>query len=127
MDISIELTRGFEHDLQHLSPEERTEIESKIDSCASLFFTDPALMYRSLDYLPFPSKLDAYDSSLYAFSVTPDLRVILAIDEDPIFDQVIFTLFRVVEWEHLHKAHQAVAESLYEEIIGQQNQSALLV
>ncbi|MBE9204492.1 hypothetical protein IQ218_14890 [Synechocystis salina LEGE 06099] len=126
MDILIESTKGFEDDLQQLSLEERENIEEKVDHCVGLFFTNQALMYGDLEHLPFPGQLNGYDSSLYAFSVSPDLRVILAIDEDPIFDQVIFTLFRVVQWEHLHKAHQAIADSLYEEI-SPQDKSALLV
>lgn len=126
VDILIESTRGFEADLQQLSLAERENIEKKIDNCASLFLTNQALMYGDLEHLPFPRQLDGYDSSLYALSISPDLRVILAIDEDPIFDQVIFTLFRLVQCEHLHKAHQTISESLYEEI-GQEDKAALLV
>lgn len=126
VDILIESTKGFEDDLQQLSLEERKNIEEKIDHYAALFFANQTLTYDNLENLPFSKDLNGYDSSVYAFSISQDLRVILAIDEDPIFDQVILTLFRVVHYEYLHKAYEAIAESLYEEI-GQQDKSALLV
>ena len=48
--------------------------------------------------------------------IRKSLRVILAIDEDPIFGQVIFTLFRVVKCDDLAKTYQSIAKSLYQEI-----------
>ncbi len=45
--------------------------------------------------------------------------MILAIDEDPIFGQVIFTLFRVIKRDDLDEAHKSVSESLYQELLHQ--------
>jgi hypothetical protein len=41
--------------------------------------------------------------------------VILAIDEDPIFEQIILTLFRVFKHGDLEKVYKSIAESLYQE------------
>ncbi|MEH2320212.1 hypothetical protein [Nostoc sp.] len=41
----------------------------------------------------------------------------MAVYEDPIFGQVIFTLFRVVKHDDLDKAYKGVAESLYQELV----------
>jgi hypothetical protein len=42
--------------------------------------------------------------------------VILTVDEDPIFGQVIFTLFRAVNPDEVESAYQDVSESLYQEL-----------
>lgn len=117
MDILIESTKGFEKDLSKLSGDERAAAIKKINDCASLFPTHKADVYRKLHRLPLPSALDGYESSLYALRVSQKLRAILAVDEDPIFGQVIFTLFRAVKHDDLDKAYKSIAECLYQELL----------
>ena len=62
------------------------------------------------------SELNGYESSLYVLKVLEKLSVILTIDEDPIFDQFIVTLFRAVKQDKLNRAYQSVAELLYQEL-----------
>ena len=69
-----------------------------------------------LQRLPLRSQLNGYESSLYVLKVLEKLSVILTIDEDPIFDQYIVTLFRAVKQDKLNRAYQSVAESLYQEL-----------
>jgi hypothetical protein len=54
---------------------------------------------------------------LYVLRVSQKIRVSLAIDEDPIFEQIIFTLFRAVSHAELGKAYQDVAASLYRDVL----------
>jgi mRNA-degrading endonuclease RelE of RelBE toxin-antitoxin system len=96
VDIVIESTRRFEKDLDKLGKDEKAIAVKKINDCASLFPTQKIHFYRKLHRLPLLSGLNGYESSLYTLKVSQKLRVILAVDEDPIFGQVIFTLFRVV-------------------------------
>ncbi|MCC3593224.1 hypothetical protein [Microcoleus sp. PH2017_28_MFU_U_A] len=117
MDILIESTRRFEKDLAKLSEAEKAAAIAKINDCASLFPTHKADVYRKLRRLRLPSNLNGYESSLYTLRVSRTLKVILAVDEDPIFGQVIFTLFRVVKDDELNKAYQDVAESLYQDLL----------
>ena len=117
MDIVIESTRRFEKDLDKLGKDEKAIAVKKINDCASLFPTQKIHFYRQLHRLPLLSGLNGYESSLYTLKVSQKLRVILAVDEDPIFGQVIFTLFRVVKCDDLAKAYQSIAESLYKEIL----------
>ncbi len=49
--------------------------------------------------------------------VSQKLRVILTVDEDPIFGQIIFTLFRAIQHQDLNKAYNSVAESLYQDFL----------
>ena len=116
MDVLIESTRSFENDLGRLNDDEKAITISTINDCASLFPTQKVEVYRKLRQSSFGSGLNGYESSLYTLKVSQRLRAILAVDEDPIFGQVIFTLFRVVNPDDLDKAYQSTAESLYQEI-----------
>ena len=117
MDILIESTRNFEQDLERLSNEEKAITVKKINDCASLFPTQKVDVYRKLRRLSLLSGLNGYESSLYTLKVSQKLRVILAVDEDPIFGQVIFTLFRVVEHDDIDTVYRGIAESLYQDIL----------
>lgn len=115
MDILIESTRGFEKDLDKLSKVDKEMTVKKINECASLFPSQKQAFYKNLSLIPLPSGLNEYDSSLYLLKVSHKLRAIWSVDEDPIFGQVIFTLFRVVKSDDLDKAIRSIAESLYQE------------
>ncbi|MDZ8107998.1 MAG: hypothetical protein RM338_20575 [Nostoc sp. DedQUE12a] len=124
MDVLIESTRSFEKDLGNLSEDEKAAVVKKINDCASLFPTQKADVYRKLRRLPLASDINGYESSLYTLKVSQKLRVILAVDEDPIFGQVIFTLFRVVKHDDLDKAYKGVAESLYQGLLHHNRETA---
>ena len=117
MDILIESTRNFEQDLERLSNEEKAITVKKINDCASLFPTQKVDVYRKLRRLSLLSGLNGYESSPCTLKVSQKLRVILAVDEDPIFGQVIFTLFRVVEHDDIDAVYRGIAESLYQDIL----------
>ncbi len=124
MDVLIESTRSFEKDFGGLSNDEKAITAKRINDCASLFPTQKVYIYRKLRRLPLLSGLNGYESSLYTLKVSQKLRVVLAVDEDPIFGQVIFTLFRVVKLDDLDKAYQGIAESLYQEILHHHDREA---
>jgi hypothetical protein len=96
----------------------------KINDCASLFPTQKTDVYRKLRGLPLPSDINGYESLLYTLKVSHKLKVILTVDEDPVFGQVIFTLFRVVKYDELDKAYRGVAESLYQGLLHQNQETA---
>ena len=81
-------------------------------------------MYRKLRRLPLSSDLNGYESSLYTLRVSQKLRVVLAVDEDPIFGQAIFTLFRAIQHDELDRAYKAVAESLYQDLLQRDRETA---
>jgi hypothetical protein len=70
--------------------------------------------------------MNGYESSLYTLKVSYQLRLILSVDEDPIFGQVIFTLFRVVKHDDLDKAYRGVAESLYQDLLYRDREMAAI-
>lgn len=119
MDVLMESTKNFETDLSMLSDMEREVVTAKINDLADLSSTHKSSVFRKLRRLNAPSLIDGYESSLYTLKVSLKWFVILSVDEDPIFDQLIFTLFRVVQSQDLQKAYQVVAESLYHDFLNQ--------
>lgn len=124
MDVLIESTRSFEKDLGKLSNDDKAITVKKINDCADQFQTKKVDVYRKLRRLPLLSGINGYESSLYILKISEKLRVILSVDEDPIFEQVIFTLFRVVKRDDIDKAYQSIAQSLYQEILQNNREAA---
>jgi len=115
VDILIESTKSFEEDIAKLDERDRVAVIEKINHYASLFPDHKAVVYHQLHHLHLPSLPNGYESSLYILRTSPKLRVILAIDEDPIFEQIILTLFRVFKRGDLEKVYKSIANSLYQE------------
>ena len=123
MDILIESTSRFEQDISNMSEEEKELAIQKINDCAALFPEHKSNAYRKLRRLPL--NISGYESSLYTMRVSPEARIILTVDEDPIFSQVIFTLFRVANRDGFNKAYQGVVESLYKDMHRQELEPVL--
>lgn len=115
MDILIESTEKFEKDIGKLSELDKLKIIEKINYSASLLRTQRCEHHRGLRKLRLPSIPRDYDSSVYMLRVSQKLRVILAIDEDPIFEQTIFTLFRAVDHDNMETALEDIGLALYQE------------
>jgi len=56
------------------------------------------------------------DSSLYLVKVDEDNRMIATVDDDPIFDKVSLTLFRLVNNKDAERVYKEVGEELYKSI-----------
>lgn len=117
MDTLIESTRKFEKDISNLTEKERLYVINQINDYIKSFSEHQKVLYRKLNRIPLdlPDFKD-YDSSLYTMSIGKDLKIIMTIDEDPIFEQIIFTLFRVVKSKDIKKAYLGIAESLYQDL-----------
>jgi mRNA-degrading endonuclease RelE of RelBE toxin-antitoxin system len=114
MDILFESTNKFEKELKKFPPKEKNLIGRKINYYCTLLRDNPEQFYKNA-YKPFHIKLlNEYESSLYALKINKDIRVILTVDEDPLFEQVIFTLLHVVRHSSLEKTYRSIAESLYQ-------------
>jgi hypothetical protein len=119
MDVMIESTQAFEQDLGKLSDQEKAVTVHEINACSSLFPTQKANVYDRLYSSPLAIDLNGYESSLYALQVSPDLGIVLTLDDDPIFEQAVLTLFRVARQDDLGRAYQDIAAALYQEILHQ--------
>ncbi|QSJ20777.1 hypothetical protein JYQ62_13515 [Nostoc sp. UHCC 0702] len=119
MVILVESTKEFEQDLALFSQENKANISKQINHFVSFVLSVPESLFQNITLTQLKKlKLDHdYDSSLYSLRLEPEMRVILTIDDDPIFDRKLITLFRIVKPEDESKAYSSVAETLYQDFI----------
>lgn len=119
MEILIQSTKEFEQDLAGFSQVNKDNIIEQINKIFQLILNEPEKLFQNLTLTQLKKiKLDKdYDSSLYSLRLQPKIRVILTIDDDPIFDRKLITLFKIVKPEDAAKAYSSVAEILYQDFI----------
>lgn len=116
MNLVFHSTEPFEKARQQFDAHLQAKIVQRINEVAQAFIEDRPLFMQKVEQ-PYPFPLyNGFDSSLYSIVVEPNLRVILTLDDDPLFDQAIITLLRVVKQPDLYNAYTAVAKSLYQNI-----------
>jgi hypothetical protein len=116
MDLLIESTREFEQDLATFSTTKKANIIEQMNKTFQIILHDPESLFKTMTLAQLKEiKLNSdYESSLYSLRLKPEIRIILTIDDDPIFDRTLITLFRIVNAEDASIAYSSVAETLYE-------------
>ncbi len=118
MTLLFQSTEEFEQDLQQVDTPTRQRIVHCLNQVAQAFVEDKKAFARHARK-PYRVKLgEGYDSSLYAIRVDFDLHAILTVDDDPLFDQVIITLIRVVNPADLKETYGLAAQALYQDLNG---------
>ncbi|AUT04032.1 hypothetical protein CLI64_28660 [Nostoc sp. CENA543] len=115
METLIESTKDFERDLEKFNNKEKFKIVKKLNRYVEILSKNKTFLDKQAFKLKEIKLSDDYDSSLYALIIDKDIRLIVTIDDDPIFDTTVVTLFRVVNTEDASKAYNSVAESLYQD------------
>ncbi len=116
MKILFNSARQFENDVKKFSSTQRETIINSINQTGQMLLVNKSAFFRKV-YRPQKIYLNnGFNSSLYAFKVDANIRVILAVDTDPIYDQIIVSLLRVVQREDLNKTFNSVANSLYKNL-----------
>lgn len=113
MNIRFESTKKFEKELNKFPDKERGRIVQKLNQYTQLLESDVSAFYKHV-YKPIKLKLVDDESSLYVLKIGQDIRIILTVDEDPIFEQTLVTLIRIVKNSKLEKVFKGIAESLYQ-------------
>ena len=115
MEVMFKSTTAFEKDLRGLSKRDKDLVVRRINELAHQYTTSKTSFYSST-YRPLKIKLlRGYGSSLYSARINRNIRLVFAVDEDPLFDQLIFTLFRIaLHPDDLSKLFASIAESLYQ-------------
>ena len=114
MTIRFESTKKFEKELGKFPLKEKSRIILKLNQYSQLLETKSEDFYKHA-YQPVKLKLTGDDeSSLYALRVNKDIRIILTVDDDPLFDQILITLLHVVRHSNLNKVFNGIAESIYQ-------------
>lgn len=117
MKLVFESTERFEEEISFFKNEQRLLIVNKINKCFNLLLSNPQKFYSRVEQ-PFHFQLrNDYEFSLYVLTVSDNLGIIFTVDEDPIFEQIIITLFRLVETNEAGKAYQEVGNLLYHDFL----------
>ena len=106
-------TAGFRRDREELSPADQSRIQDSLKRAYALLRENRPKLFSEL-YQPLPIHLKGgLSSSLYALRAGVDIRIILTVDEDPIFGQTVVTLFRAVRQGEEQRAYRSIAQLLY--------------
>lgn len=117
MDVLVESTKGFEEDLSLLDKAARDLVVSEVNAVADFLPIQDSTAIPNIRPPYLSLDLNGYESSLCTLNISHQLNVVLAVDNDPIFGQVILSLFRIVKQEDLAAAYQEIANSLYKDLV----------
>ncbi|MEC4813959.1 MAG: hypothetical protein SAK29_11900 [Scytonema sp. PMC 1069.18] len=119
MNLLIQSTQEFENDLEVLSHTDKALLVEKMNQyfhCISNK-NESLLKMGLLNQLKEIKLPNDYDSSLYALRLEPEIIAIRTLDEDPIFERTIITLFRIVKSSEALEAYSSVAHFIYKHLI----------
>jgi hypothetical protein len=114
LELVFHDTDTFHDDWNKFEVADQSRLATEFNDCCQLLLYDMAEFHRRVDNVQ-PKLADGVDASLYVLSVD-DVRVILTVDEDPVFEQLIVTLLRVVSVDDFENARDAVIQALYSEM-----------
>ncbi len=113
MQQEIVKDRHFSRDEQKLSPPDRRKVDTAVERLAENAFHDRSRLHES-SLRPRPIKLaSGLTPSLFVARAGAKLRLLFAIDDDPLFDRSVLTLFRVVKADEVDRVFEQVANRLY--------------
>jgi hypothetical protein len=116
MENVFQLTRQFEKDLRKVNSIEKEKIITQINRMAELFTSDK-LAFIKIAKNAHITLRNGLESTLYIMRVGLKLRILFTIDDDPIFNQRLITLLRLVKHDDYDKAFSQLAESLYQKYL----------
>jgi hypothetical protein len=112
-EIEFRSTAAFERDLQGLDSTARRRVIDAINSRSALWLEDRRKAEK-LFFRPYRFLLRGdLESSLCEIRVGKERRVIMAVDDDPVFGRVIITLMRVVPKSQQEAAYVELGQRLY--------------
>ena len=118
MNLLFNSTEDFEQDLRTFDDATRQSIVERVNSVAQSFIENKSSFARQARQ-PYRIELNnGFDSSLYSVRVEPGIRLVLTIENDPLFEQVNVTLMRVVKRGDLREAYETAARNLYQHLNG---------
>ena len=126
MEILIESTKRFEKDLNKLNSFDKNKVVKAINNCVNWVGENGIYSSKKLSRLKIHSHIEGYESSLYLLKIDRKKRVMLCIDEDPIFGQIIFTLFRVFYVDKIEENIKGFVESMYQRLREESEEAQLI-
>jgi len=116
MELEFRITESFDEDMKSLPANEQNKVKEEINFVSGSLLNGRTTFMQNAS-MPYIFNLKAgLDSSLYVVKVYEDKRVVAAVDDDPIFDKVSLTLFRLIDDKDAAQAYKEVGERLYKSL-----------
>ena len=113
MELSFDITQSFSDDIARLPVEERDRVKDQINLVSGSLLNGKTVFSENSS-MPYIFNLKGgLDSSLFLIKVDQDKRMIAAVDEDPIFDKISLTLYRLVDKAKGEQTYKEVGEQIY--------------
>jgi hypothetical protein len=120
MFLTVNSTAGFERDLKILARSEQKLVLRRVQEYRDMIMSSGGRIPRAGLYRPHAIRLkNGFTSSLSVLRAQADIQIILTVDEDPLFNQIIITVLRAVRSKDLKSAFDSVARSLYQNQISE--------
>jgi mRNA-degrading endonuclease RelE of RelBE toxin-antitoxin system len=113
MSVVIQTTETFRKHLARLASGDRASVKQSVDRLAHFFTSDRQAFNKRVSRPMVPKLKGGFHSSLYVARAGLKLRVILAADDDPLFDRSIVTLIAIARHDESRKAFENAANWLY--------------
>ena len=116
MELEFNITPQFNEDMSLLSSAQREEIGEQVN-VVSQSLLNGQIAFKENSSIPYIFNLKGgLDSSLFLIRADNDHRIVAAVDEDPIFDKISFTLFRIVDKTIAETVYKEVGEDIYKKL-----------
>jgi hypothetical protein len=117
MNLVYESTDKFEKDLSSFQKQEVEHIMAAVNRYGAVMRENSSIHYPNV-YRPMIIQLKgSLDATLYVLRISRDIRAILIVDDDPMFDRTIIRLLRVVRINSVNRVFRGIAESVYQGIL----------
>lgn len=116
MELEFRITESFDEDMKSLPAIEQSKVKDEINFVSGSLLNGKTTFMQNASMPHIFNLKGGLDSSLYVVKVDEDKRVIAAVDDDPIFDKVSLTLFRLVDYKEASQAYKEVGEKLYKSL-----------
>ncbi|MVN22027.1 hypothetical protein [Mucilaginibacter arboris] len=116
MELEFDITKSFNEDIALLSFPQRENIRKQINAVSQSLLNGKTA-FNEDSSIPYIFNLkDGLESSLFVIRADQDNRIIAAVDEDPIFDKISLTLFRIVNKNQAENVYKEVGKEIYSKL-----------
>lgn len=113
MKLNVSNTRLFKKKLGLLSEAEQARLNGLIHRLAGSYQNGKAYFNKTVSQ-PYAFQLkNNLESSLYSSKISPALRLIFSVDEDPLFGRLDITLFDLTDKSKEETRFRKIGENLY--------------
>jgi hypothetical protein len=113
MILEFDITQSFSDDMANLPKPQRKKIENQIN-LVSTSLLNGKTEFKENSSIPYIFNLKGgLESSLYLIRADQNNRMVVAVDEDPVFDKISLTFFRLVDKSKAEATYKQVGEDIY--------------